>query len=350
MVGGRPVGGTVRLQCPLHFPFAQPLVPLVHVPVGPVEPDQAAEFSNRLGVVLHPQVHHRIGPGAACGDGLHDQDTGALLAANIAAGGLPGLQRGQQPLREIAGRRPIRLGHRRPDLRPQHHVGLDGEALADLMPGLRDTPLAGVDGDPSPGIHHRDLPEIAAVVGGQEGRQGLGGRVARPHPGQPQGAVADVHQRLGGDGAHPGLRPRYHRPDGEPVGLHRHPQLSGLGITGDNGECTGKGESHRASFESRPSSRNPVAGHQMAVSDIHQSGFFGRAERQGLGTTGVEGTTRRGVERAGDAPLEDDPRPPGLRVRDWSAGDQRLGVRVAGIVEDALRRADLHRKQGSLDK
>src|SRR5581483_7518824 len=74
-----------------------------------------------------------------------------------------------------------------------------------------------------------------ARVGGQELAQGRAGLLARPHAREQPRTVGGLGDGLGGDRAHPRLRPAHDRADREPVRLHRDPDLAASRVPGDDG-------------------------------------------------------------------------------------------------------------------
>ena len=164
----------------------------------------------------------------------HEQGRG-LPAPNVPPFRLRRLQGGHQPLRKIPGRSLERARHRRPHRRPLHQVGLDHVLGARLVPGGRYAQPAGVPGHASPSIDHPHLPHVALGVGGEEGGEGLGGRLARPHEVEAESSVRRVDEGLGGDGADARFRPGHDRAHREPVALYGHAKLARRGVTGHDG-------------------------------------------------------------------------------------------------------------------
>ena len=80
-------------------------------PVRLLERDQSRQLPERVRVVLHAQRDHRL---PRLTGGRYDQKRGRLTPAQIAAGGLGGIECGQQPVSEGALRRRERREHRRP--------------------------------------------------------------------------------------------------------------------------------------------------------------------------------------------------------------------------------------------
>src|SRR5687767_1309379 len=134
---------------------------------------QALQLGQRRGVVIDAQIELGVVLGRA------EQERRRLLAALVAAGGLAGLQRGEQPLRErqVGG---LLVDARRfaHYLRPGEHVA--GHRVATPGDGAApvDALLAGVLADAPARVHHMHLALLAAVVGGDQAPHHLGGRQA----------------------------------------------------------------------------------------------------------------------------------------------------------------------------
>jgi hypothetical protein len=138
---------------------------------------------------------------------LDDEEGGRLLAANVAARGLRGLQRGEHPPGQVAARPLERGGHRGPDLGIGHHVGLHGVLGADLVTGVPDVELPAESIDAALRVDHRDLPHLALRIGGEQAFQHLGRRDAGAHQLEPLEAVRRVDKRLRRHRAHARLGP-----------------------------------------------------------------------------------------------------------------------------------------------
>jgi hypothetical protein len=136
----------------------------VHVVVGSLEADEAAEFDEGLGVVVYPQIKEAVGPGLAGGLGLDDDEGGGLSAADVAAGALGRVEGGEHAFGEVAPRGLEGARHGGPDARVRHHVGLHGVVLAGVVAGGLDAFGAGVRGDAAAGVNHRHLPHVAPLV------------------------------------------------------------------------------------------------------------------------------------------------------------------------------------------
>ncbi len=165
-VRGQPGGGAVIIQGFGDAPGAQVGIPGVHVLVGLMQGDHAAQLGHRLRVIFHAQLHHTVHPGAAGRMRLDDEDSGGLLPANIPACVLGGLQSGQQTIGQVPAGGAVGGGHSRPHGGMGHHISLRRKALAGFVPGGRDAAGAGVGSHAPLRIHHRHLAHIAAFIRG----------------------------------------------------------------------------------------------------------------------------------------------------------------------------------------
>jgi hypothetical protein len=88
----------------------------------------------------------------------------ACLAAEVAAGRLRRVERGEQALRERPACGTERLGHSRPDLGRAQHVALDAEPGALEVAAVGDTARTGVSCRPPSAVDEGDLPHVAQLV------------------------------------------------------------------------------------------------------------------------------------------------------------------------------------------
>jgi len=211
-------------------------VALVHVVVGTLEGDEAAEFLEGFGVVVDAEVEDSVEPGFAGGFAGDDDEGGGLFAADIAADGLGGIESGEHAAGEVAMGLLEGFRHRGPDFVVEHEIGLDGVVVANDVTGGGDVLRSGVGGDAALGVDHGDLANVAAFVGEEESFQGVGGGAAGPHEVEAELAVAGIDEGLGGDGADSGFGPGDRGADGEPVGLNGDAEFAGCGVAGHDGE------------------------------------------------------------------------------------------------------------------
>jgi hypothetical protein len=157
--------------------------------------------------------------------GRHHQHRRRLPAAHVAALRLRRLQRSHHALGQISALIAVGRRHRpRHSLRP-HHVGLTGEPLAEDVAGIRDAVLAGVRRGATAGVDDTELAVARQLIAGQHrGDRGLG---VEPllQPIERVRAVRDLGHRLRRDRADGRPAPRHDATDGEPMRLHRDPQL-----------------------------------------------------------------------------------------------------------------------------
>ena len=102
VLGPRAVGRLVLAPRSLGVAGRGQLVAGLHALVGATHPEQPAELGERLGMVLHADVERPVLRGIAGGAGRHDQDRRRLAPAEVAALGLRRVERGEQPLAEVA--------------------------------------------------------------------------------------------------------------------------------------------------------------------------------------------------------------------------------------------------------
>ena len=159
----RPPGcrGREPLELVVAHPRAARLV-VVHragltseAPVHLGQPDESAQLAERVIVVVDADIDDVLVPRSAGSLALDDQHRGRLASPEVAAGGLGRVERCQQPLRQRAGGRRVRLRHSRPDLGAPHHVRLDAEPVAGAVAGLGDAEVARVRGGSGPASRRR---------------------------------------------------------------------------------------------------------------------------------------------------------------------------------------------------
>ncbi|MCG3120652.1 MAG: hypothetical protein ALAOOOJD_03458 [bacterium] len=124
-------------------------------------------------MIFNPQLHDAIDPRPAGVGAADDENSSRLLAANIAADGLSGVQRREHFVHKIAASFLIRLRHRRPNFIIQHQIGLHGKIIADIVPRRWNALVAGVRHDIALRINHRDLAYRLARIGSDDGGQRL---------------------------------------------------------------------------------------------------------------------------------------------------------------------------------
>ena len=198
-----------------------------------MDPVQARELDDRLGVVVDAQVEHHVRQPGVAAVTFDDEERGRLLSPAVSAGGLCGGEAFQQPFPERpAGRRGERLGECVDRVAPDQDVPLSREARAgDAARPIHARPPR--EGRAAAGaVDHAELALVAVVVGCREALDDLLGAQPFAQQRQALGAVARVRVGLRRHGAHAGSRPRDDRADGQELRLGRHTPLSGLEITG----------------------------------------------------------------------------------------------------------------------
>jgi hypothetical protein len=199
--------------------------------VGALELEQPPQLAQRRGVVLDPQVDPRA-PRLALG--RHHEQGRRLAAAHVAALRLRGVERGHQARRQVAVRGLERGGHRRRHGLALHHVRLRGVVLAGDVAGERDAVRARVRGDLAARVDDPHLAHARRRVVVEQRLQRLGRAGAGGEPVEPVRPVRRLDDRLRGDRAHAGPRPRTQRADGEPVRVHGGAELARARVERDD--------------------------------------------------------------------------------------------------------------------
>src|SRR6266487_6518462 len=116
--------------------------------------DEAPQFLDRLGVVVHlqPQDGVVVQPDAAVL--LHYDDRGRLLPALVASAGLAAFERGDEALREVTAGLLERVDHVLDDRRSGEDVALSGRVLAAFVSGPLGRFRPGVRGIFALQVHH----------------------------------------------------------------------------------------------------------------------------------------------------------------------------------------------------
>ena len=196
---------------------------------------RAAASSSASGSALSSTRRSRTvsQPSPAAG---HDEQRRRLAPADVAAGRLGGVQRGQQAPRERPAGALVGARHRRPDLRARPSC-----SPARVKPSPAMSPAWAMQRSPvwqatrAARVDDRDLAVgRLLVVREQRGER----RRRRPRPAasaveQPR-PVGRLGDRLRRDGADAGARPGDDRPDGEPVRLDGDADLAARGVARDD--------------------------------------------------------------------------------------------------------------------
>src|SRR5207244_6497093 len=110
------------------------------------EGDEATERDERLAVVVDAAVE---------ATGADDDERGGLHAADVAAGPLRGVERGEQTMRQRTAAGGEGRGHRLGHTVAAHPVRLAAEPVANDMTGVGDALISGLLRLSSPRVHDR---------------------------------------------------------------------------------------------------------------------------------------------------------------------------------------------------
>ena len=183
-------------------------------------------------------------PAATCASGAVD-DT--RIAADCwprtsPPAGFRGVERGEQPLGEVARRAGERLGHRVGHRRVAHHVRLHRPSGAGAVARRTRRSAEPVCAAARPWRSTIATWRVASPGVGRDERGERDARRTRPARirSSPTRAVAQLGERLRRDRADAGLDPRHHRADREEVRLHRDAEGAGLGVAGHDGVRHGR--------------------------------------------------------------------------------------------------------------
>src|SRR3954452_6186110 len=149
------------------------------IPARP-DSDEAPQLGDRLRVILDAEVADAVDPFARLAprsDSL-DDDSGGLLAALVAPGGLPCLERRDETMCQWADRLLERLRHLFHHRRSGEDVPLYREARADAMACPVEALGPGEGGSASIRGDHTELARLASGVVGEHVRERVLGRGA----------------------------------------------------------------------------------------------------------------------------------------------------------------------------
>ncbi len=207
--------------------------------VGVVEVDQAAQLAERVGRVLDAELGGRAPWLALGGD---DQERRGLAPADVAAGGLAGVERGEQPAIEGS-------------FRALNAAAIAGQTSAEAimfawalnpspwtLAGGRDAAVARVNGDPPLAVDHGDLAKARERIGGKLLGERCRWLLACAKALEKPRAVGRLGDRLGRDRADPGAGPGDDRADRKPVRLDGDAQVARRRVTSDDrvSACAGE--------------------------------------------------------------------------------------------------------------
>src|SRR4051812_5050649 len=192
---------------------------------------KAPELGERLGVIVDADVELGIRLGGV------DPQRRRFLAALIAAGGLTGLERGDQPFGERTAR--FCVGARRFADHPlvREHVAGDRIAVAGDRAAPFDALRAGVLPDASGRVDDVELAVVPTIVRGRRPFHRLGRRQARAQQLEATRSVVRVDERLGRERADAALGMRTERARREEPRGDRDSEGAARGISSDDRPC-----------------------------------------------------------------------------------------------------------------
>src|SRR5919107_2255912 len=143
------------------------------------------ELPYRVGMVVHPEVHHPVVVPSVSTALPHDEQRRRLLPPRVANRSLPGFKRREQPSGEVSAPLFVGLCHRLDRLPADEDVALGRVVLACLAPSPIEA-LGACEGSGSPlAVNDTHLPVLAVFVGGDQTLDGLIGGLTRGHEIQP---------------------------------------------------------------------------------------------------------------------------------------------------------------------
>src|SRR5690606_11814803 len=137
----------------------------VHIRIRTMYAKQTFKLCNRFGAIIDAKVYEPVFPRSACWLTAYHQEGSRLFTPDVATSRLRCFQYLDEPFgqRKFIVLQPGSL--RRRDYRiVQHHVGLNGEALAAVVTSIGDTILPGMHGHPSLSIQSGDLSDIPSFI------------------------------------------------------------------------------------------------------------------------------------------------------------------------------------------
>ena len=147
---------------------------------------------------IDPQIHHGVRLT------VDDVEAARDFAVRLAAGGLAGLEREQEPLPQRKLRTLLERGeHRVRDARTGHHVGRDDHVPLDAMAGPRLVVASGARRGEARHVQAPELPALDELVARRDLLQHARRRVPGAQQIQAEMAEPRVGAGLGHDGAHP---------------------------------------------------------------------------------------------------------------------------------------------------
>ena len=159
-------------------------------------------------MIVDPQVDPAVVAAAVAGPFADDEERCGLPPAPVAARVVGRSQARDEELGERPPAREIRIDEGVDDTGPGQDVALCRVSVARAVPGPCEAAPAGVGGRHALRIHDAGLTLLPEGVGPHQDGQRVHGRRSALEQGQPIGAVGDIRERLGGDGADAGPGPR----------------------------------------------------------------------------------------------------------------------------------------------
>lgn len=198
----------------------------------PINPFQ---FRDGIGVFVDPQIAVAVvAPGVAAAR-ADDEEGGGLHPAPIASGGLPRLQGREKALRERAGALLEGRRHGLDDLARGENVALHRAVSCDTPARPVVAFVAGVGRGPARGVDDPDLAAFSQGVGGEELREAFARSRPLAEGIEGERSEADVGVGLGGDRTDSRFGVGDDAAHGDDARLHRHPEVSGFRVEGDDG-------------------------------------------------------------------------------------------------------------------
>ena len=203
-----------------------------------VDLEQPPQLRDRLLVIVDAQVDDAVHElaGLLAGARPLDVDGGRLLPPHVAAGVLPRLERGDEPLRQRARTLPERPHHLGHDRLAREDVALGRDARAGLVPRPRVALDSRPGGRAAVRRDHSELARLACLVVAEHDADRLVGRRARLQQVEELRAVAGDSGRLGRHGADTRASPGDDRADCEVLGLDGDTELARLRVDGADRE------------------------------------------------------------------------------------------------------------------
>src|SRR5438093_6554494 len=191
--------------------------------VQAVQLEQFAQFDDRGGMVVDPQIDITVQVTAIAPLFFGHVQCGRLLAPAISSLGLSRLQSLEQPLRQRSGRTLEVVGHGPDDGFRCQDVPLATVPVPRPVAGPVEALFSSPRGRAAVLVDDTQLAVLAVTVRFREAAHDIAGGLPFGEQGQPPRTITQVGPRLGGDGACAGPRPRDNRPNGQELAGHPTP-------------------------------------------------------------------------------------------------------------------------------